>query len=430
MTASCPVCGRPVMRLQPSRGVVEVLPCGCRVAPAAVEDLPAHLPQAAQPGRRGGVTYTIGTLCSGVDMLGIAVDASAPGRTRLWHAEIDSGASLILAAHQPKVPNLGDITGGAPAGCDAAVMRKMAYVKWAGAPRVDEIHSTHPCQGNSKAGRKRGAADERNLWPAIAGCVEAQMPSVFVAENVPGLLDIDQGNLFGQMLADLDDLGYTTRWTTVGACRTGGCHHRHRVFLRASRGGVAPDRGPVAWRRHGGWVASDADLFGDPVPVETWPTAGVAGSGQAWFSTPAVCGDNGLTLFPTPCARDGDGRGEGSPDYWRRRKAAGNTRGMPLGSAVLAFPDGGWGVFAAAVRRWEAVIGRPAPSPTSVGPKGGVGLAAPFVEWMLGLDLGYVSGYVDNDVALRILGNGIHWRAAVLALSNLAGAARVSEVTA
>lgn len=355
------------------------------------------------------MTYTIGTLCTGVDMLGLAVDRHTPRGTRLWHAETDPDAARILAVHQPDVPNLGDITGGAPKGCTNVAMRNAAYRKWVQAPRVNEIHSTHPCQGNSRGGRRKGADDDRNLWPAVIGCVEAQQPSVVVVENVDGLLDIDEGTLFGQMLADLNNAGYTVRWTTVGACRTGAPHHRHRVFLRATREPTAfPDREPAAWQhRTGRWVTSDADLFGDPVPVEAWPTGGVAVDGHAWFTRAAVCGDDGLTLFPTPCARDGDGRGEGSPDYWKRRRAAGNTRGMPLGSALLCLPEGGWGDQTAAVLRWEAATGRPAPKPLTVGPKGGLGTAAQFVEWMFDLPAGYVSAHVGNDTALRIIGNGI-----------------------
>lgn len=209
------------------------------------------------------MTYTIGSLCTGVDMFGLAADQHHPDAQRLWHAETDPAASRILTYHQPAAPNC-DITGGAPDGCSDEIMRRHARRKWRDAPRVDEVHSTHPCQGNSHAGRRKGAADERNLWPAVVGCLDIQQPPVVVVENVPGLLDIDQGVLFGRMLTDLHRLGYTARWTTVGACRTGACHHRHRVFLRATLDRQpTPGREPSVWLHRDRWVAAAGGLLAE-----------------------------------------------------------------------------------------------------------------------------------------------------------------------
>ena len=54
---------------------------------------------------------------------------------------------------------------------------------------VDVIHGGPPCQPFSIAGRRRGGADERDMWPAFICAVLAARPGAFVAENVPGLLD-------------------------------------------------------------------------------------------------------------------------------------------------------------------------------------------------------------------------------------------------
>ena len=55
---------------------------------------------------------------------------------------------------------------------------------------VDVIHGGPPCQPFSIAGSRRGGADERDMWPAFISAVLAVKPAAFVAENVPGLLNV------------------------------------------------------------------------------------------------------------------------------------------------------------------------------------------------------------------------------------------------
>lgn len=67
-----------------------------------------------------------------------------------------------------------------------------------------------------------------------------------------------------------------------------------------------------------------------------------------------------------------------------------------------------WGEYEPAVRRWEAVVGRVAPSPIEKGTKGQPRLAARFVEWLMGLPVGYVTGIgLPRSGELKALGNGV-----------------------
>ena len=66
-----------------------------------------------------------------------------------------------------------------------------------------------------------------------------------------------------------------------------------------------------------------------------------------------------------------------------------------------------FGIYAEAVARWEAALGRPAPDPNEPAPKGGRRLSARFVEWMMGLREGWVTGVP-----------GLSWRDQVHALGN------------
>ncbi|WP_418154112.1 DNA cytosine methyltransferase [Actinoalloteichus caeruleus] len=88
-----------------------------------------------------------------------------------------------------------------------------------------------------------------------------------------------------------------------------------------------------------------------------------------------------------------------------------------VGSASLD-----WGVYDAAIRRWEAVLGRPAPQPTEVGNHGRPVLAPTFVEHLMGLPSGWVTDLdLPRTAQLRALGNGVVPQQAAYAVSLLLG---------
>lgn len=77
-----------------------------------------------------------------------------------------------------------------------------------------------------------------------------------------------------------------------------------------------------------------------------------------------------------------------------------------------------WGKFEPAIRRWEIVLGRPAPSPTKPDGKDGAHrLSSAFTEWMMGLPEGWITdcGLSRND-QLKACGNGVVPQQAELAL--------------
>lgn len=118
-----------------------------------------------------------------------------------------------------------------------------------------------------------------------------------------------------------------------------------------------------------------------------------------------------LHLLPTPKAGDAD---FGMP----------RTSGRPpeksthlMARMEYTKPEATWGPYAAAIERWEMVLGRPAPDPTGVGPKGGRRLSAAFVEFMMGLPEGWVTGHgLPRTAELKMLGNGVVTQQALHAL--------------
>jgi DNA (cytosine-5)-methyltransferase 1 len=105
-----------------------------------------------------------------------------------------------------------------------------------------------------------------------------------------------------------------------------------------------------------------------------------------------------ITTLATPPASDARGPG-------------GHGDGADLRTAIagLGTPDSGrWGTYAAAIARWERLLGRPVPQPTQSGRHGKPVLAPPFVEWLMGLPDGFVTGLgLPRTAALRVLGNGV-----------------------
>lgn len=362
-------------------------------------------------------------LCAGFGGLGMGIAAAGLPVELAWYAEVDPDASTVMQAHHPGVRNVGDIT----------------RTQFSAQKPVDVVVAGWPCQPISGAGKQLGAADERWLWPDVARAVRALRPGLFVGENVPRLLTIEGGRLFGGVLGDLDALGYTVRWATVGACKVGLCHHRHRVFLVASRDeAMELDRWPLARRTGSGWETAADTLFGSGL-TPAWPAAGLVSGGSAWALPADPCGDSGVALLPTPTVnqllptpRASDGV-KGGPNQ------RGSSGDLMLPAAVQPARFGRYGP---AVRRHELVTGVRAPEPTEPNTTGGRRLAAALPEWMLALPPGHVTDLIlpaedrmrlarlripgeprpdrlGRSAALRILGNGVCPLAAAYALSTL-----------
>ncbi|RRJ85931.1 DNA (cytosine-5-)-methyltransferase [Gulosibacter macacae] len=161
-------------------------------------------------------------------------------------------------------------------------------------------------------------------------------------------------------------------------------------------------------RREGGHSVSLADAV-HVLPTPTASAGDKGGPGQRYGSGSLTI-TSAVAMLPTPKAGDAD---FGTP------RTSGRPPEMSTHLATrIAYRD--FGEYALAVERWSGVIGRQAPSPTEVGPKGGARLSSAFVEWMMGVPKGHVVGHGLTRVQeLRALGNGVvpqQAAAAVLAL--------------
>jgi DNA (cytosine-5)-methyltransferase 1 len=105
---------------------------------------------------------------------------------------------------------------------------------------ADIVTAGFPCQPFSQAGKRLGAADERNGWPHSIRILRESRAPLFFGENVPGLLS---SGYFGTILGDLAEAGFDAEWCVLGADDVGAPHRRKRLWILAYRQGFAVGTG-------------------------------------------------------------------------------------------------------------------------------------------------------------------------------------------
>jgi DNA (cytosine-5)-methyltransferase 1 len=111
-----------------------------------------------------------------------------------------------------------------------------------------------------------------------------------------------------------------------------------------------------------------------------------------------------LSMLPTPRASRGASGTETLYGLGGERTDDHRTQGQVVLSGDIDFRK-----YTAAVRRAEQIIGRPAPAPAVPDGKGGAyRLHSRFVEWMMMLPEGWVTGHgIGRNPELARLGNGV-----------------------
>jgi DNA (cytosine-5)-methyltransferase 1 len=84
-----------------------------------------------------------------------------------------------------------------------------------------------PCQPFSAAGKRRGHADERHLWPEFCRLIRECRPATVFGEQVEGAVRL--GWLDG-VFADLEGAGYACGAAVLGAHSVGAPHIRQRLY--------------------------------------------------------------------------------------------------------------------------------------------------------------------------------------------------------
>lgn len=127
--------------------------------------------------------------------------------------EIDPWARRVLNKNFPSVPIHDDV--------------KTLNPKNYGT--IDLITGGYPCQPFSLSGKRKGADDDRHLWPEVRRTIAAARPRWVLCENVTGHITMG----LDEVLDDLASLGYSAEAIVLPACSVGNWHRRDRVWIIA-----------------------------------------------------------------------------------------------------------------------------------------------------------------------------------------------------
>lgn len=182
------------------------------------------------------------SLFSGIG--GAEVAASMMGWKNLFHCEIQEFPRKVLDYWFPNSISYEDIT-------------QTDFHQWHG--KVDVLTGGFPCQPFSLAGRRKGADDNRYLWPQMLRAIRQIHPTWVVGENVAGIKTMVESFQVTQMgrtddlfeenhiyreesrftldkiCADLEAEGYSVQPIVIPACSVGAPHRRDRVWIIAHR---------------------------------------------------------------------------------------------------------------------------------------------------------------------------------------------------
>jgi DNA (cytosine-5)-methyltransferase 1 len=159
-------------------------------------------------------------------------------------------------------------------------------------PQTDILTGGFPCQPFSAAGKRGGSEDDRFLWPEMLRVIRLTRPTWLIAENVGGIITIENGLVFEQACLDLEASGYAVQPFVLPALSVDAIHRRDRVWI------IAYDESQRGEKRP---VYSKANSEGQPTPHRQWPDLWVqrVGINTIQFreeDEPFICGmDDGLS---------------------------------------------------------------------------------------------------------------------------------------
>lgn len=143
-----------------------------------------------------------------------------------------------------------------PIQMDCRDLLRMLDSGWSPGP-VGLFVADPPCTPWSRAGKRKGIEDERDMLRETAQFIEKLQPEVWLIGNVPGLDDSDNWGTVQKVIGGLTQFGYCIDYVKLDAANYGVPQHRIRPFWVGHRVGTPC----VAWPRptHG-----DPETIGSP----------------------------------------------------------------------------------------------------------------------------------------------------------------------
>lgn len=182
------------------------------------------------------------SLFSGIG--GFDLAAREVGWNNVFQCEIDPFCQSVLKYYFPKTVLYEDI-------------KRTDFTSWKG--KIDVLTGGFPCQPFSVAGQRKGADDNRYLWPEMLRVIRETRPLWIIGENVAGITNmvqpgsetdvetksdqdeenyketiLEQEYIINTICDDLEREGYSVQPIIVPACGVGAPHKRYRIWFIAS----------------------------------------------------------------------------------------------------------------------------------------------------------------------------------------------------
>lgn len=277
---------------------------------------------------------------------GFDLAASWMGWKNVFHCEINEFGNTVLSYWFPKAEHYDDIT-------------KTDFTKWRG--KIDVLSGGFPCQPFSVAGRRKGADDDRYLWPEMLRAIQEIRPAWIIGENVAGITSMVQSgkevtvaagfSLFGEtdtqtllrqesvletVCGDLERAGYSVQPFIIPACAVGAPHRRDRIwFIAGTNDGFASDTGYErcrCWKHN--W--KKRHFYSD---VRWWPAKNQPERNEWQCRT----GENGRTVADTE-KQPGKRMQSDKSDFGceRKRESGGESCSLDTGANDIRFDSERW----------------------------------------------------------------------------------------
>lgn len=164
---------------------------------------------------------------------GLALGLEEAGFNSVGLVENDKNACKTLRCNRPNWNVIEE---------DIIKVAQTGIRNYIGNIEVDLLSGGYPCQSFSYAGKRLGLNDVRGtMFYYYAKILEELKPKVFLAENVKGLLNDDNGKTLETMINVFSDLGYKVTYRVLNAWDYGVAQKRERLVIIGLRNDIEFD---------------------------------------------------------------------------------------------------------------------------------------------------------------------------------------------